>query len=249
MSSSAPPSPPLAAALRRVETVFGGMTASPDGCLQCYGEGELALLAVPRAPLGDDLVRTLFHEVPDHFPDHPAVLRRLLPEFLAFVAGGRFSGMGYLPTGLGRTAWREWPSEQAEAIEDFLDVWWRETLADPEPPYGVGAVWELCLDVHGSTGPLLDVWAAAPRGGTEDAHLGDWVAYRIDELLQDDRYVLPWNMDGEALLPGLQAWLVEHAVDRVAGHADPLLAAKVALLALAPEERWVAYSELVASAG
>ncbi|MEV4423916.1 hypothetical protein AB0K23_00800 [Streptomyces sp. NPDC049602] len=241
--------PALACALRRVDAVFGGMTAPAEGCLHCYGAEELALLAVPRAPLGDDLVRQFFHEVPSHFDDHPAVVRRLLPEFLAFVAAGRFSGMGYVPTGLGRTAWRDWPSEQAEAIEDFLHVWWRETLADPEPMYAVGAVWELCLDVHGSMGPLLDVWAAAPRGGAEDRHLGEWVAYRIDELLQDDPFVLPWDMDGEALLPELQAWLVEHAVPRLAGHADPLLGRKVALLALAPEERWVAYSELIASAG
>ncbi|MFF9851648.1 hypothetical protein [Streptomyces litmocidini] len=225
------------------------MTAPAGGCLHCYDAEELALLAVPRAPLGDDLVRRLFHEVPGHFDDHPAVVRRLLPEFLAFVASGRFHGIGYLSTGLSRTAWRGWPRDQAEAIGGFLDTWWRETLAAPEPVYGVGAVWKLCVESHGSLAPVLDVWAAAPRGGIEDAHLGDWVAYRIDELLQDDPFVLPWDVDGEALLPGLRAWLVEHAVERLAGHADPLLAPEAALLALAPEERWAACSELVASAG
>ncbi|SED85951.1 hypothetical protein [Streptomyces sp. TLI_105] len=242
-------SPALTSALHRIDAVFGGMTAPAEGCLHCYGAEELALLSVPRAPLGDDLVRRFFHEVPSHFDDHPAVVRRLLPEFLAFLASGRFDGIGYQPTGLSRTEWQEWPREQAEAIEDFLDTWWRETLAAPEPVYSVGVVWELCLESHRSLAPLLDVWATAPRGGTEDRHLGDWVAYRIEELLQDDPFALPWTMDGAALLPELQAWLVEHAVDRLAGHPDPLLERKTALLALAPEERWVAYSELVASVG
>ncbi|MFC9590181.1 hypothetical protein ACFTUC_10460 [Streptomyces sp. NPDC056944] len=241
-------SPALASALRRVDAVFGGMTAPAEGCLRCYDAEELALLAVPRAPLGDDLLLRFFHKVPDHFTDHAATIRRLLPELFALVASGRRSGID-APTGLGRTAWRSWPGDQVAAIEGFLDVWWRETLAAPDPPYGVGTVWELCVDMHRSLAPVHDVWAAAPRGGTEDRHLGDWVAYRIDELLQDDPFVLPWDMDGEALLPELQAWLVEHAVPRLAGRPDPLLARKVALLALPPEERWVAYSELVASAG
>ncbi|MFH8837921.1 hypothetical protein [Streptomyces sp. NPDC017868] len=241
-------SPALTAALHRIDAVFGGMTAPAEGCLHCYGADELALLAVPRTPLGDELLLRFFHKVPDHFTDHAATVRRLLPELFALLASGRRSGVA-APTGLGRTAWRSWPCEQVAAIEGFLDVWWRETLADPEPPYGVGAVWELCVDMHRSLAPVHDVWAAAPRGGTEDRHLGDWVAYRIDELLQDDPFVLPWNMDGEALLPGLRSWLVEHAVPRLAGHPDPLLARKVALLALAPEERWPAYAELIASAG
>ncbi|MFF3608086.1 hypothetical protein [Streptomyces sp. NPDC002463] len=243
-------SPALTSALHRIDAVFGGMTAPAEGCLHCYGAEELALLAVPWAPLGDDLVRQFFHKEPGHFDDHPAVLRRLLPEFLAYVVDGRFSGMGYGPAGLGRVRWQEWPAEQADAIASFLDVWWRETLADPAPVYGVGAVWELCVEIHRSLAPVHDVWAAAPRGGTEDRHLGDWVAYRIDDLLQDDSCVLPWYVDLDGvLLPELQAWLVEHAVPRLAGHPDPLLARKVALLALGEEERWVAYSELVASAG
>ncbi|MFC9394854.1 hypothetical protein ACFTWS_17085 [Streptomyces sp. NPDC057027] len=241
-------SPALASALRRVDAVFGGTTAPAGGCLHCYGAEELALLAVPRAPLGDELLLRFFHKVPDHFTDHAATMRRLLPELFALIASGRCSGIA-APTGLGRTAWRSWPREQVTAIEGFLDVWWRETLADPEPPYGVGTVWELCVDMHRSLTPVHDVWAAAPRGGIEDRHLGDWVAYRIDDLLQDDPFVLPWDMDGEALLPELQTWLVEHAVPRLADHPDPLLARKVALLALGEEERWVAYSELIASAG
>ncbi|MEU2507185.1 hypothetical protein ABZ621_21100 [Streptomyces sp. NPDC007863] len=239
-------SPALTAALRRVDAVFGGMTAPADGCLHCYGAEELALLAMPRAPLGDDLARQFFHKEPGHFDDHPAVVRRVLPEFLRCLADGRFSGMGYAPTGLGRVRWQEWPPEQAGAIAEFLDVWWRETLADPEPPYGVGAVWELCVDMHGSLAPVQDVWAAAPRGGTEDRHLAAWLADRIYDLLNDDLWIMPWAMTDD--LPELQAWLVEHAPARLAGHPDPLLARKVALLALGEEERWPAYSELVAGA-
>ncbi|WP_426362699.1 hypothetical protein [Streptomyces sp. E-08] len=239
----------LTSALHRVEAVFGGMTAPAEGCLRCYTEEELSLLAVPRAPLGDQLVRELIHEGVDHFLDHPAVLRRLLPEFFACLAAGRFSGMGYMPTGLGRTAWRDWPSEQAAAVEGFLDAWWRETLGDPAPVHGVNAVWELCVDFHQQLAPLLRVWAAVPRGGNEDRHLADFVDCWIEDLLRDDgSTVLGWAED-ESLLPELQAWLAGHAVDRLAGHPDPLLARKAALLALAHEERWVAYSELIASAG
>ncbi|MCX4986826.1 hypothetical protein [Streptomyces sp. NBC_00572] len=246
--TSAVPSPALASALRRVEAVFGGMTAPAEGCLRCYTEDELALLAVPRAPLGDQLLRELFHEGQDHFPDHAAVLRRMVPEFFAYVASGRFSGMGYLPGGLGRTAWREWPAEQAAAIGGFLDAWWRATLADPAPVDGVEAVWELCLESHGALAPLLDVWAAAPRGGTEDRHLAEFVECWIDQLLRDDGSSVLGSAD-ESLLPELQAWLAEHAVDRLAEHPDPLLARRTALLALGHEERWAAHAELIASAG
>lgn len=251
MTSAAPspaPSPALAAALRRVETVFDGMTAPAEGCLRCFTEEELALLAVPGAPLGDPLLRELFHEGQDHFPDHDGVIRRILPEFVGYVTSGRFSGMGYLPGGLGRTDWRTWPPEQAAAIEGFLDAWWRATLADPAPVDGLEAVWDLCLDSQGALTPLLDVWAATPRGGTEDRHLADFVECWIDMLLRDDGASL-LGRDDEALLSELQAWLAEHAVDRLAGHPDPLLARKTALLALEHGERWVAHLAMDPSAG
>ncbi|MFI8419756.1 hypothetical protein [Streptomyces sp. NPDC085479] len=239
-------SPALTAALRRVDAVFGGMTAPADGCAYCYGEDGLAPLAVPGALLGDDLLGSVFHEVPDHFADHAAVVRRILPEVFAVLADGRFSGMGFMSTGLGRVAWREWPAEQASAIEGFLDVWWRETLADPAPVHGVNAVWELSVDFHQAVAPLLDAWAAAPRGGIEDRHLADFADQWVQDLLTD--YVIGWPAD-ESLLLELQAWLVEHVPDRLAGHPDPLLARKVALLPLGEEERYAAYLELIASAG
>ncbi|MFB7362809.1 hypothetical protein [Streptomyces hydrogenans] len=239
-------SPALTSALRRVDAVFGGMTAPAEGCTYCYGEADLALLAVRGAPLGDGLLGPFFHEVPSHFPDHPAVVRRLLPEVFARIAAGRADDMGYMPTGLGRVAWREWPAEQAAAIAGFLDVWWRETLADPAPPQDVNAVWELSVDFHQAVAPLLDVWAAAPRGGVEDRHLADFVDRWTDDLLWD--YVIGWPAD-ESLLDELRAWLVEHAPARLAGHPDPLLLRKVVLLALGEEERQAAYEELIASAG
>ncbi|MGW6550202.1 hypothetical protein ACWGBV_08150 [Streptomyces sp. NPDC055051] len=239
-------SPALTSALRRVDAVFGGMTAPAEGCAYCYGEEHLALLAVPGAPLGDDLLGSFFHEVPSHFPDHPAVVRRLLPEVFARLAAGRVDGMGFMPTGLGRVAWQKWPAEQAAAIAGFLDTWWRETLADPAPRQDVNAVWELSVDFHQAVAPLLDVWAAAPRGGVEEQHLADFVERWIDDLLWDQ--VIGWSAD-ESLLDQLRGWLVGHAVDRLAGHPDPLLVRKVALLALGEEERDAAFAELVAPAG
>lgn len=239
-------SPALTAALRRVDAVFGGLTAPADGCAYCYGEDVLAPLAVPGMLLGDDLLGSVFHEVPGHFADHEAVVRRVLPEVFACLAAGRFSGMGFMGTGLGRVDWREWPAEQSAAVEGFLDVWWRETLADPAPVHGVNAVWKLSVDFHQAVAPLLDVWAAAPRGGVEDAHLADFVEIWIEDLLWD--YVIGWPAD-DSLLLELQAWLVEHVPVRLAGHPDPLLAGKVALLTLGEEERYAAYLELVGSAG
>lgn len=239
-------SPALTAALHRVDAAFGGMTAPADGCGHCYGEEHLALLAVPDAPLGDDLLGSFLHEVPGHFPDHPAVVRRLLPEVFARVAAGRIDGMGVLPTALGRVAWREWPAGQADAIGGFLDVWWRETLADPAPSPGVDAVWRLSVDFRQEVAPLLDAWAAAPRGGAEDRHLADFTAGWIDDLLGD--HVIGWPAE-RSHLAELQQWLLAHAPARLAGHPDPLLARKVALLALGEEERWAAYEELTASAG
>ncbi|MEV5973232.1 hypothetical protein [Streptomyces sp. NPDC051921] len=227
--------PAVAAALRRVEEVFGGMTASSRGCLHCFDAEESALLAVPGARLDDDLLARFFHKVPDHFEDHPAVVRRLLPQFLGYAASGRFGGAGYAPTGLGRTAWREWPREQAEAIDGFLSTWWAETLAVPDPVPGVQAVFELCHDMHQSVTPLLAAWADREPGGVADRHLAAWVERWIEDLLRDDGSSLAWWAPDPT--QELQAWLVRHAA-----HLD----ARVPLLALPPEERWVVYAERVA---
>ncbi|MFG3349778.1 hypothetical protein ACGF1Z_32540 [Streptomyces sp. NPDC048018] len=231
----APLSPPLAAALRRVEQVFRGMTASSRGCLHCFGAGELALLAAPGTRLDDDLLIRFFHKVPDHFEDHPAVVRRLLPQFLAYAASGEFTGAGFAPTGLGRTAWQEWPREQAEAIDAFLSVWWAETLAVPGPVPGVQAVFELCHDMRRSVTPLLDHWAGRDAGGAAERHLATWVGQWNEDLLRDDASSLSWWAPDPT--EELQTWLVRHAA-----HLDR----RVPLLALPPEARWVAYAEMVA---
>ncbi|MCX2182554.1 hypothetical protein KV205_18770 [Streptomyces sp. SKN60] len=228
----------LAAAHRRVERVFAGRTAKPGGCGRCYFPEELALLTVPRAPMSDDLVRMMFHETPDHFADHPGVIRRLLPQFLAYAAEGRFEGAGYLPTGLGRTGWQAWPREEAEAVDGFLSVWWAEALASPTPASGLRTVYELCADMRQSVTPMLDHWAAHLGEEVPRRHLVAWLDEGVDDLLQDDAssWTSSWAPDP---LAEVQDWLLRHA---------SRLDARVPLLALPPEERWIAYAETVAAA-
>ncbi|MFJ7067401.1 hypothetical protein [Streptomyces sp. NPDC101115] len=230
--------PALAAALRHVEEVFRGMTASPEGCLHCYGAEELALLATPGVRLDDDLLRMMCHEAPGILGDHPAVMRRLLPQFLAFVASGRFDSAGYQPTGLGRTAWWKWPPEQAGAVDAFLSVWWAETLATPVPDPDVQTVFQLCADMRQSVTPMLDHWAAARSADTQERHLAVWVDRWIDDLLSDyGTSLFSWIPDP---LVEIRTWLLRHA-----SHLDP----RVPLLALPYDERWLVYDETVAAAG
>ncbi|MFI8828012.1 hypothetical protein [Streptomyces sp. NPDC053431] len=228
----------LAAAHRRVKRVFAGRTARPGGCGYCYAPHELELLTLPDTPVGDDLLRMMFHETPDHFTDHPGVMRRLLPQFLAYAAEGRFAGAGYLPTGLGRTDWQRWPRKEAEAVDAFLATWWAETLASPTPRPDVRTVYELCADMRQSVTPMLDHWAARLGAEAERRHLVAWLDHGIDDLLQDDasRWTSAWAPDP---LVEVRAWLLRHA-----SHLD----ARVPLLALPPEERWIAYADMVAAA-
>lgn len=234
-ATPAPLPPPLAAALLRVERAFAGATAGPGGCLACYGAEELALLGQPGVPLDEDLLRIMFHETPDHFDDHPGVLRRLLPQFLGFVARGRFQGAGYLPTGLGRGAWQDWPAEQAGAVDAFLSVWWEHTLETADPDPDVQTVFALCADMRQSVTPMLDHWARRTPGGTADRHLAAWVERWIEDLLQDDaRFIASWAPDPTA---EVQEWLLRHT---------PRLDPRIELLALPPDDRWDRYAEITA---
>ncbi|MEU9290910.1 hypothetical protein AB0D57_41375 [Streptomyces sp. NPDC048275] len=207
----------LDAAVARVRFVFAGMRvlSQEPACPHCYTSDELALLRTPDAVLPDSLMRHFFHESPGLIDNFDEVVRRLLPQFAAYLAGGRFSGMGYAQSGLGRVDWRNWPRGQAEAIEEFIEAWWLDFLRDDSSPHAVADVLEVASDMAGRVTPLLALWAAEPRGGRADALLECFVESRLDDLLQDDPTVLGFWCDRQDLVAELQQWLVDHAVDRL----------------------------------
>ena len=240
-----PTTPRLAAALDRVRDVFGGLTAAPGetGCTHCYGEADIALLHRPDAPLPDDLLRMFLHEVPSHFDDHPAVIRRLLPQFSVWLAtGGAGSGLGYSACGLGRSGWPDWPSRQAAAVREFIDAWWDDVLRQDTSTYDITDVFACCADMGGTITPLLARWAEEPVGGPNDEELA-WACERWEQdLLGDDAgCAIPWWywFDRAEPVRELQRWLAEHAPPRLrAVGADPGLVTRIELLALPYDDRW-----------
>ncbi|MEV0321845.1 hypothetical protein ACIBKX_26740 [Streptomyces sp. NPDC050658] len=251
-SSPSSPARDLDAALARIRSVFDGMTAAPDeeGCTYCYGEQEIALLRQPRVELPEDLLVQVFHEVPDHFTDHPAVIRRLLPQFAGHLAAGRFGGLGYGATGLGRCRWPQWPAEQADAIRKFIDAWWAACLTDESSPYDITDVFAVCADMGGTITPLLEYWARQPVGGRADELLRRAVEWWMPELFSDlPQLIIPWwywpDPDAPVFdflpepLPELQAWLAVHAPERLrAVGATEGLCVQMRLLALPYDARW-----------
>lgn len=247
--------PRLAAALGQLHAVFGGMTAPGEsGCTHCYSEQDIAFLHRPDVLLPQDLLRMFTHEVPSHFDDHPAVIRRLLPQFGVWLAtGGAGDGLGYGGCGLGRAGWPGWPPPQAAATREFIDSWWDDFLRQETSPYDITDVFAYCADMGGTLTPLLTRWAAEPVGGPNDEELV-WACERwVRDLLGDDLgSVIPWwhwpdpegaegpdGPDGPSPVRELQSWLAEHAPPRLrAAGADPDLITRVQLLALPHDERW-----------
>ena len=76
-------------------------------------------------PIPVDVVQYYLFEVSDHFDDHAAVMRRLLPQAARAMADGSLGSINYEAHGLSRVDWRSWPADQAAAIEAFLNAWWR----------------------------------------------------------------------------------------------------------------------------
>ncbi|MCX4668381.1 hypothetical protein OG453_17145 [Streptomyces sp. NBC_01381] len=236
--------PRLADALDRIHDLFGGLTAAPGetGCTYCYGEQDIALLHRPDVPLPDDLLCSFLHEVPDHFDDHPAVIRRLLPQFCTWLAAGSFEGIGYASCGLGRSGWPGWPGPQAAAVREFIDAWWDDFLRRDSSPYDITDVFAYCADLGGTVTPLLARWADEPVGGPGDQELAHACEAWEQDLLGDDAGgVVPWWywFDRDEPVREVQLWLAGHAPPRLrAAGADPDLVTRIELLALPYDDRW-----------
>lgn len=230
-------SPALAAALADIDTVFNGFASPTEtGCERCYGPEETAYLRTPYTRVPADLVRRFVFESPDHFEDHAAVMRRLLPQTAHAMADGGLDGIGWGRHGLSRVDWRAWPAQQAGAVEAFVLAWWDDTLLNPRPPYPVHDVFETCAMILGDMTPLLD---RLREGPAVEAHLvscaSDWLYY----LITDASPWSWWDHDDEGpVLAALRSWLATHAPDRLRAQGEPDLAIRAELLALPYDERW-----------
>ncbi|WP_405857796.1 hypothetical protein OG407_12865 [Streptomyces sp. NBC_01515] len=223
----------LDAALADIDTVFNGF-ASPHetGCGYCHAPEETAFLRTPYTRVPLDVVRYYLFEVPDHFDDHPAVMRRLLPQAARAMAEGTLSTIGYGAHGLSRVDWRSWPAEQSAAIEAFLHAWWQDTLTLPEPPYGIGDTFETCATIAGTAMPFLDGWISGPVAEAHLAHCADTWLY---DLLSDSSPFCWWYDSGVA---ELRTWLAGPGAARLHAQGEYDLAIRAQLLALPYDERW-----------
>jgi hypothetical protein len=229
-------SPALDAALADIDTVFNGFASPTEtGCERCFLPEETAYLRTPYTRVPADLLHRFVYKVPDHFEDHAAVMRRLMPQTARAMADGSLS-VGWWGHGLTRVDWRSWPTDQADAIHTFLTAWWRQTLVTPDPPDPVRDIFECCASITGTMTPFLADWTPHP---VADAHLVSCVRWWLDLLVCDDSPFSTWDDDHqEATAVELRTWLAGHAPARLRAQGEPRLATEAELLALPYDERW-----------
>ncbi|MER7891524.1 hypothetical protein ABTX15_17025 [Micromonospora sp. NPDC094482] len=167
-------------------------------CPHCVRPDEVAaLLGAPlRALTAEQLCRyagkagTTWGDLAD--------LRYFLPRLLELLAAGRLDDP-LVPDKLLSTVgehWRSWPTDEQQAIEAYLDAWWRRTLRDFPAPVEVAEV----LAAIGATGvdlrPYLSTWAG--DGGQPAArHLAEHLAYwQPDDRRPWARAVRAWHASG-----------------------------------------------------
>ncbi|MEY9870809.1 hypothetical protein ABH931_000263 [Streptacidiphilus sp. MAP12-33] len=203
----------LERAVAAVAQAFCGETAAADetNCACHWGSAEeLALLKRPGLPLGSDLLFRTWWE--PGWRDHPAVLRRILPEFAAALAAGGVAAFWLAEAGgsVARGRWQRWPVAQAEAVAEFLRAWWWACLVCPEETAPMSEVLAACVEASGEIRSWLVMWDAATAGGPPTRRSVAEVARAWqDELPHAD---LPWSSlleaeVEEALSAELSAWL------------------------------------------
>ncbi|MGW2720718.1 hypothetical protein [Streptomyces sp. NPDC001492] len=232
MSSAA-----LDAALADIDTVFDGFASFDEtGCSFCHAPEETAYLRTPHVRIPLDVVQYYLFEVSDHFDDHPAAMRRLLPQAARAMADGSLGTIGYGAHGLTRVDWRSWPADQAAAIEAFLHAWWQDALTRPDPPYGIDEIFDTCATIARTVTPFLGGWG---RGPVADAHLVHCTDVWLYDLLSDLSPFSWWYDDSEdAGLADLRSWLAGPGAARLRAQGEPDLAIRAELLALPDDERW-----------
>ncbi|WP_254389302.1 hypothetical protein [Streptomyces sp. AC550_RSS872] len=183
-----------------------------------------------------DTVRYYLFEVPNHFDDHEAVMRRLLPQSARAMADGSLGVIGYGAHGLHRVDWRSWPAEQAAAIEAFPLAWWQDALARPEPPYGIDDIFDTCATIARTVTPFLQGWVPGP---VADAHLAQCADTWLHDLLSDDSPFSWWYDDTVATgVEDVRAWLSGPGAARLHAAGEYDLATRAELLGIPHDERW-----------
>ncbi|NUQ98917.1 MAG: hypothetical protein HOY79_20935 [Streptomyces sp.] len=227
----------LDAALADIDTVFDGFASFDEtGCGHCHVPEETAYLRTPNVRIPENVVQYYLFEVPDHFDDHAAAMRRLLPQAARAMADGSLDAIGYGAHGLTRLDWRSWPAEQAAAIEAFLHAWWQDALTSPDPPYGIDEIFDTCATIARTVTPFLDGWG---RGPVADAHLVHCTDGWLYDLLSDLSPFSWWQDDSEnAGLADLRSWLAGPGAARLCAQGETDLAIRAELLALPYDERW-----------
>ncbi|MGW0394885.1 hypothetical protein ACWDYJ_29220 [Streptomyces sp. NPDC003042] len=98
---------------------------------------------------------------PSDQSDHASVLRRILPQFASALVSGLIEPL-FGTEEVGRSFalghWQQWPSEQATAVEEFLQAWWAHTLTDPDPAVPVHDLLVLSAEATGTLSPWLNTW-------------------------------------------------------------------------------------------
>ncbi|MET9972508.1 hypothetical protein ABZZ80_43210 [Streptomyces sp. NPDC006356] len=233
---SSAPLPALDAALADIDTVFNGFASPTEvGCERCFHPEETAYLRTPYTRVPADLLRRFVYKVPGHFEDHPAVMRRLLPQTARAMADGSLD-VAWWGHGLARVDWRSWPARQADAVQAFLAAWWREALATPEPPHPITDIFASCSTIAGTVTPFLADWIRHP---VADAHLVSCARWWLPDLLADDAPVSDWSDESkEAATAELLSWFAREAPARLRAQDEPDLATEAELLALPYDDRW-----------
>lgn len=227
----------LAAALADLDTVFNGFAGPREqGCPRCHTPEETAYLRTPYTRVPPDVLRRYVFEVPDHFDDHAASMRRLLPQAAHAMADGTLDGIGWGAHGLVRADWRSWPAEQAAAIEAFLHAWWQKVLTTPEPPYPAPDVFETCGAIARRATPFLDTWPQSPAA---DAHLVRCADTWLYHLVVNQSPFTWWDHTSEdTAVAELCAWLSGPGAARLRAVGEDDLAIRAELPALPYDERW-----------
>lgn len=214
----------LQLAIARVAAVFAGMTAHPDegGCGRCHGPDEVASLRTADIALPADLVCLVAQEVPDHWSDHPAVIRRVLPQLAVLLAQGS-AWPERAAQGLAAARWSQWPDQQVQAVHGFLEAWWRWTLRQDSPPTPAREVFESCATASSSLAPWLTLWEAE-RSPVADRHLAECADWWWDDLQHDTSPFSWWWGPAEeerAACLELRAWLAARRDPRVSRRPGP----------------------------
>lgn len=208
-------------ALAGLAVTFRGMTARPDetNCECHWGSAEeLALLKTPDVQLDPDLLRRTWAAT--DWCDHASVLRRILPQLAAALVSGQLEpwiGLDQVGQSFAHGAWQHWPTEQAQAVREFLEAWWTHTLTEPQPTVAAYEVFEFCAVASGDVIRWLNIWQTATEP-VADLHLAEAVAHWAADLMHDE---LPWDCAPEsdeheqALVTELTTWLVHNAPARL----------------------------------